>query len=809
MPLESADVFEEKDATDKIIDLCRGIKDKYVRQIVLGLDFVSDYEKELKKLEKNLRTASIYREEMFNRIVNLVFAYIVSKYKALYKTVDFRAESNCEARIKHAADNLYSTYNVTDDVVRFVLLNIALGLDASESFRDKFDVLKKGGAFYSETKEYISVFRHIQKLRQSSFKKKGHMTESNDILYTLFKKFGFICDVEITDDGEYADADAKVIPCCFKVGDNFYPSKYALVRYSPNEYCDKFLLLRNIEELSNKKGPKVLRLNYTGLSDNDTSEAVKIFFSPEINPQADRELIILAPSTGKIYSYITGDLLRKRHRMSFCNGLSSYKYYGELAASVMDALEILVVAKDKQFAVVENYILPVIKNNFNICKEDCVCSGAGCKFGARNRLCNEDRVIESKDRLKADCVSNMDIVSILTILFSVVGCKEILPQLFAKFEYIGTQSYDELFSQVNRQLEKRFADFDSAEVEELRKEFYGESIKYLSLNLGEVDGDDGVVAQTLKPFKIRAYTDALVYSLENLDRDKTDHSVSPSENVYSIQNKIDLISGMSGIMDVRSALRDTLKIILTYYAGLANCTSQQLDYEIKAEQTSSLNAQAVKECREAIDFAFMQGVRGKLKVLGQSPTFYTLFRNLIDDTEEQKSEISIMLGREMVSLTPLGAFISMDDKNGKCYLVERRRKSGGGFEYVYRCDLDDEEQCRGERDKFIVRVIELLKFFKGDDAGGTRFACYPQVLTHTSSRVNVDKTTINAFTVYESEQYLPKKEYNVITYFSYEISKRYYYIAPKKFEKTRWITYPILIRCSKFYETVIKEGEKQ
>ena len=88
-------------------------------------------------------------------------------------------------------------------------------------------------------------------------------------------------------------------------------------------------------------------------------------------------------------------------------------------------------------------------------------------------------------------------------------------------------------------------------------------------------------------------------------------------------------------------------------------------------------------------------------------------------------------------------------------------------------------------------------------------SCYPQVLTHTSSRVNVDKTTINAFTVYESEQYLPKKEYNVITYFSYEISKRYYYIAPKKFEKTRWITYPILIRCSKFYETVIKEGEKQ
>ena len=66
--------------------------------------------------------------------------------------------------------------------------------------------------------------------------------------------------------------------------------------------------------------------------------------------------------------------------MSFCNGLSSYKYYGELVASVMDALEMIAIAPDKRMAVIENYIMPVIQSNFNICKEECVCSGTGCRY---------------------------------------------------------------------------------------------------------------------------------------------------------------------------------------------------------------------------------------------------------------------------------------------------------------------------------------------------------------------------------------------------------------------------------------------
>ena len=164
-----------------------------------------------------------------------------------------------------------------------------------------------------------------------------------------------------------------------------------------------------------------------------------------------------------------------------------------------------------------------------------------------------------------------------------------------------------------------------------------------------------------------------------------------------------------------------------------------------------------------------------------------------------------MLGREMVNSTGLKRFIELDNDNKKCYLIERKPKNGKS-ETVYRCDLDDERMCGSDIKKFTSRVVELLEFFKGEEQQGVRFAAYPQVLIHTSSKVNVDNTTINAFTVYDNEHYTRKKEYNVITYFTYEISKRYYYIAPKKFEKTRWITYPILIKCSDFYRHVIKEN---
>ncbi|MCM1306896.1 MAG: hypothetical protein NC037_05300 [Bacteroides sp.] len=808
MTQDNANIIFEKDDTDRIIDLCRQVKDKYVRQIVLGCDFFTDtnydneYEKELKTLEKHLRKDAIYREAMFNRVVNLAFAYLVSKYTALNLT----AMSNCESRIKHTVENLYNTYNVTDDVVRFVFLNIALGLDANKSFRNKFDVISHHTEFYKNTDEYINIFKHIQKLRQSSFKTRGKIADSNYYLYLLCKKLSFICDLEIVESKEYGDEKSGITPCSFKIDNNIYPSKYALAKYVNQYNNTTFLFLRSIEELSFPNDREILRLNYTPLNGIDTAEVVKVVVVPEVKDDKDRDKKIETKSIGMFYSYITGDLLRKRHRKSFCNGLANYKYYGELAASVMDALEMSVIASDKQNTVVENYILPVIKNNFDICKGDCVCTGIGCKYNAKERPCNKDKIIEFKNELRADCVSHMDIISILTILFSVVGCKEILPQIFAKFVFLNSHSYDELFSKVNEQLKKRFSDFKPEEVEAFRREFYNASIDYLSLNLDDSDEDDSVVALTLKPFKIRAYTDALVYCLENLDKDKSQHVVNPSGNVYSIQSRIDLISGLSSIVDVRSTLRDALKIILTYYYGLAKCTQEQLNYEVQAGQMSLLSPKMIAECRNAIESAFMNGAKKKLEKLDQNPSFYTLFSDLIKDAKKLKSEISIMLGREMVSTRALQRYIYLDEANERCYLVEKKRKDNGEWENIYQCDLDDESQCRGEQQKFVARVTELLRFFKGDDVGGVKFSCYPQVLTHTSSRVNVDNTTINTFTVYESEQYLPKKEYNVITFFSYEINKRYFYVAPKKFEKTRWITYPILISCSKFYDAVVKEG---
>lgn len=800
---ETKEEFErEKDAVDKIIDICRTAEDGAVRQILLGLDYeVTDYERELKKLAKSLRTGAEKCEPMFNRIVNLAFLYIVSKYNAL----GIAATSNCEARIQHAVQHIYGTYNVTDDVVQFLISNVALGMDASTAFLQKFGTVSFSGEFYKETDRYINIFRHIQKLRQSTFRTKDKIEDSDEYLLALLKKLDFICKLKIIDGEEYVDGQSSVVPCSFSVEGKIYPSKYALAKYNRNEYSAEYLFLRSVDDREFPDGKIGLWLNYTDLSAHDTGEATKIFVAD--NDFVGEELTLRAQSVGKFYSFITGDLLRKRHRMSFCNGLISYKYYGELAAAVMDALEILTANADKQYTVIDKYILSVVKNNFNICKEDCVCTGVSCKYGMRDRKCNKDKTIELDENLTAKCLMNMDTVSILTILFSVVGCKEILPQIFSRFRFDTPQAYDELFSHVNAQLDKRFSDFSAEKVDALRREFYKASIDYLSLNLDETEYEDKVVAQTLKPFKIRAYTDALVASLENLDRESAVYNANPGENVYTISGKIDLLNGIENITaeDVRSALRDTLKIILAYYTGLANCKGQQLSYEIQAEQVSSLNDKAVKECYEEIHKAFVSGVDKKMSALGRNPNFYTLFKNLFEDIDDLKSEISIMLGREMLNVAGLKRFVELDENNKKCYLVQRKRKENG-FETIYKCDLDNEKMCATDIKKFTARVVELLEFFNGDESQGARFACYPQVLIHTSSKVNVDNTTINAFTVYDNEYYTRKKEYNVITYFAYEISKRYYYIAPKKFEKTRWITYPILVQCSDFYKRVIKES---
>ncbi len=824
----------EKDAVDKILDICRTVEDSAVRQILLGLDYeVEDYEKALKKLGKTLRIGTSECAPMFNRIVNLAFLYIVSKYNSL----GLSASSNCEARIQHAIHQMYNMYNVSDDVVKFVITNVALGLDASEEFLKRFEIISESGEFCRKTDEYIDIFKHIQKIRQSSFKVTDNIDNSAELLYELFKKLDFICKLRIIPSDEYVDKDSAVAPCSFKVNGKVFPSKYSLVKYKRNEFTTEYLFLRSVDDREFPNGKVALTLNYTSLGNYDTGELTKVLvvgLDFKRNPHAVRtpssgnydtgeltkalvdgrnfnenEPTVLTPSVGKFYSYITGDLLRKRHRMSFCNGLTGYKYYGELAAAVMDALEILTVSGDKTYTVVDNYILPVIKNNFNICKEDCVCTGDGCEFGMRDRKCNKYKCVDSEEQLITKCLIHMDTVSILTILFSVVGCKEILPQIFSQFHFDTPKSYDSLFARVNEQLDKRFSEFSGANVDNLRTKFYKKSIDYLSLDIDKSESEDIVVAQTLKPFKIRAYTDALIATLENLDKEPLDYSVNPSETVYTIGGKIDLINGLKDINtdDVKSVLRDTLKIILAYYSGLANCKGQQLNYEIQAEQTTTLKEATVKQCYADINKAFMKGVDRKMERLGPNPDFYTLFHELFEDIKDLKTDISIMLGREIVSARGLWWFVELDDEKKKCYLVERRRKDGGGgMNTVYRCDLDDDKKCAADIKKFTSRVVAILEFLRGEESRGARYACYPQVLIHTSSKINVDNTTINAFTVYDNEHYTRKKEYNVITYFAYEISKRYYYIVPKKFEKTRWITYPILIRCSEFYNRVIKEN---
>lgn len=797
----------KNDVAAKITDICRTAKNTNVRKILLGeLADLSDddfYETKLAWFCKRLRQDPRKRLDTIKRIVNVAFAYIISKYTSI--AADMDVTSNCEARINNVIGNLYNAYNATDDVVQYVILNVALGLDASDMFKEKFEFIAQHSEFYKNTNEYINIFNHIQYMRNAAFKASSLDSSTLDWLYKLLSKVGFICDLEIIPlegsvgsdalpSEEFADAESNIVPCAFKLYGKTYSSKYAFAVDRTDGY-DRFVLLRSIDEVTERNGQKRLRLNYTDVGSYDTGENIAVTVVADDCRAEGR--VVLTKSIGTFYSFITGDLLRKRHRMSFCNGLSSYKYYGELVASVIDAFEKIEILPNKRQAVIEKYILPVIKNNFNICKEECICLGTGCKRATETRPCNKDRFIDLEKDLAADCVGNMDVVSILTILFSVVGCKEILPQIFDRYEF-DAQALDVLFDTVNSQLEKRFSEFTAERVNSLRDEFYKKSIDYLSLNIDESRFNDPTVALPLKPFRIRAYTDALIAVLENLNRDGTDGAINPIGNVYSISNKIELISGIKNIKDVRATLRDTLKVILAYYAGLSACGEQQLTYEVRAEQASKLGRTEIAECENAIKEAFRSGVVAKLAELGDDPSFYKLFETLKNDNKTLKDKISIMLGREMINASLLEKFIRTDKSAGKCYI---HTVVGGE---TYECNLDDEAQCglAEYKNVFVNRVVELLRFFNGEGSGGTRGACYPQVLTHTSSRVNVDNTTISAFTSCESDSGNSKKEYNVITYFKYEIGKRYFYVAPKKYEKTRWITYPILVRCSEFYGMV-------
>lgn len=278
---------EEKDYTLEILDLCKNVKDDAVKQIIIG-GYVYDYKEQLKDLTISLKRDFNSRERLFNCLVNLGFAYIISKYRSL----NLSATSSCETRIKHAIDNLYSSYNATDDVVRFVILNIALVLDASEAFLKKFDVISSKSGFYENTDEYINIFRHIQKLRQAGFKTKSEMTDSDDYLYLLFSKLSFICDLQIVESEEYADKASGFTSCAFKIDNKLYPCKYALVKQTLNEYSSKYLLLRSIDDFVLKTGERKLSLYYTDMGDNDTGEDLKVEVAEKETPGDRRSYTI-------------------------------------------------------------------------------------------------------------------------------------------------------------------------------------------------------------------------------------------------------------------------------------------------------------------------------------------------------------------------------------------------------------------------------------------------------------------------------------------------------------------------------------
>ena len=111
-----------------------------------------------------------------------------------------------------------------------------------------------------------------------------------------------------------------------------------------------------------------------------------------------------------------------------------------------------------------------------------------------------------------------------------------------------------------------------------------------------------------------------------------------------------------------------------------------------------------------------------------------------------------------------------------------------------------------------IGIKEIIGYFY-DGNTDCGIGIYPQVLTFSSTMINRDGNIIRkfAFSATESRNShaVREEEYNVFSFFDYEINKQYFYVPPKKCENSNWLTHPILIGCSEFIEAVFGNMPKE
>lgn len=795
------EIAELKSVVETIFDVFR---DAELRMFVCGgaYENVEDLFESLKSDTSNLFS-------MFFGISNAIYAYFVAAFSdKMTEELAFanqkKAKSFCVSRVENALFGLYDTYDVTDDVVKFVVFNATLAIDNDRILQNALDLSFPLNNKLDNEENLLSIFRWMFKLNKNKKNVnkldnaiKAHYADTIRKLRHLMNYASFLKDVTLQKDGNSESYN-------FVHNGKTLKSHYVIYKKG-----SKFLLLRSIEtEVNNESS---MLLEYTDSNESEsgvktTRELVNATAAEGTSENKYRQIAV--KNVGEVYSEISNGLLRVRSRSTFCGGLSGYKYYTELAASIIDALEKLTRSKDK----VVDYLHKLItkEKNYAICKDECKCTRPSCHLDSEDGKedvcsCAERKCFDNPEDLRVECLGNMNLLPILTILLIVAGSKSILPQLFD----IVKGDPDALFSRINEQLSLRFPMYDPAKVDENSKQVFDTSKNSLTLSIENEQNLPLRVMEALNKLKARAYTVAIIDKLEEIENrieyGSARFRIGNVDN-YSIKEMLDAMpteSTEANSADIRYAkqcLQRVLQTVLCFYSGLSNCMEKQFQYEIDLENNTSID---IRSSVDSIRIAFFEGIKAEAKELEQlrgnrnNPSFYDLFEALIKLNQSQscRANINMALGRDIVDMRELNRYVRIIPASKLCLI-------NGKF------DLDGD--CSDAGGEFLKAIRQVIGYFynRNSDNG---IGIYPQVLTFSSKTMNRDGNIIQKFMFYivgNRSSAIMEREYNVFSFVDYEINKRYFFVPPRKYENSNWLTHPILIGCSEFCDAVFGNAAK-
>lgn len=250
---------------------------------------------------------------------------------------------------------------------------------------------------------------------------------------------------------------------------------------------------------------------------------------------------------------------------------------------------------------------------------------------------------------------------------------------------------------------------------------------------------------------------------------------------------------------VNRTLGDTLKRLICFYNGIFKYGREKIKFD-NATRKKVLSPAEIKQFQTNAEQAFLSEVKRnakKLKEVESTVELIRIFVNLCDDC--CRSEISVA---QMQSAESRQLYAVL----GKNYIMNKL-----AFEKIV--DINTVSSINEDNvDWWINTSIAILQFFSSGGIGhasSPRFynAIAPMVASynnHNDSKDGYDTATFAL--IFDANEISGKgMEINMLSEFSYEISKRYYCLPNVVRSNNKWWIDPFVIKCTEF-DTIFFEG---